>query len=192
MHLDAPAPAGLIEELLAAYGETHRAYHTVQHLSECFAHLDACPIQPAEPASLELALWFHDAIYDTKASDSEAQSAAWARSALDSLDISSLDRIEQLVLVTQHEAAPANADQELLLDIDLSILGSPAERFDEYESQVREEYGWVPEQAYRAARSRVLVQFQKRPVLYHTAHFRDRIEARARENLQRSLDMLAA
>lgn len=74
-HLGDAPPPGLIEELLAAYGEPHRAYHTVQHLTECFAHLDSSPRGPRDPASVELALWFHDAIYDTKAADNEARSA---------------------------------------------------------------------------------------------------------------------
>lgn len=57
--LDAAAPAGLLEELVAAYSEPHRAYHTLQHLSECLHQLDACPVEPSAPGLLELALWFH-------------------------------------------------------------------------------------------------------------------------------------
>jgi predicted metal-dependent HD superfamily phosphohydrolase len=189
--LEAPAPPGLFRQLLAAYGEAHRAYHTTAHLSHCFDQLDSCGIQAEDPASLELALWFHDAIYDTKAGDNEARSAAWAVSALGFLDAARLQRIERLILVTQHEAAPEGADQQLLLDVDLSILGAPASRFAEYELEVRREYQWVPEDAYRKARARILEQFQARLALYHTAHFRDALETRARENLRRSLEALS-
>ena len=163
-------PAGLIEALLAAYGEPQRAYHGVTHLRECFGHLDGCSVTPDDSASLELALWFHDAIYDPKAGDSEARSAAWARAALDGQAPDTLDRIERHILVTRHDAAPTDADQELLLDVDLSIL----------------------DEAYRAARARILAGFCDRPSLYHTAHFRRLLEPRARENLRRSLAALSA
>lgn len=55
-HLGAALPAPLPAELLAAYAEPHRTYHTLQHLAECFGQLDASPTPPEDPASLELAL----------------------------------------------------------------------------------------------------------------------------------------
>jgi predicted metal-dependent HD superfamily phosphohydrolase len=190
--LDRPAPPGLIEGLVSAYGEPHRAYHTLQHLSECFGQLDGCPTDPVAAGLLELALWFHDAIYDTKAADNEAQSAVWAHSALACLPADDVAIIEQLILVTKHDATPASADEELLLDIDLSILGTPEARFAEYETQVRQEYAWVPEAAYRTGRAKILREFQERPVIYHTSHFRDALENQARLNLASSLASLVA
>lgn len=186
-----PSPS-LLADLLSAYAEPHRAYHTLQHLSECFAHLDASPRAPEDPAALELALWFHDAIYDTQRSDNESRSAAWTRRALDGLAPERLDRIEALVLVTRHAAAPTTPDEALLLDVDLSILGAPTPRFEQYEAQVRIEYGWVPDEAYRSARGRILRGFLDRPVLFHTAYFANLFERSARANLGRSLERLGA
>lgn len=185
-------PDGLLDELIAAYSEPQRAYHTVRHLSECFDHLDACPLQRCDPGAIELALWFHDAVYDTRASDNEARSAAWARSALGSLDTTRLDRIEGLVLATRHDGGSGSPDEDLLLDIDLSILGASPTRFHEYEEQVRSEYSWVADEAYARARARILGTFEERPFLYRTAYFRDRLEAQARRNLRRSLAALSA
>ena len=185
-------PSGLIDALFAAYREPHRAYHTLQHLEECFAHLDRCPLRPIDPGSLELALWFHDAVYDPKATDNEARSAAWANNALTTLDSDTRMQIERLILVTQHASLPSTSDEALLVDIDLSILGADPKRFSEYESQVRREYGWVPEEGYCTARAQVLGEFMARPVLYVTPHFQKILEGPARANLRRSLDALAA
>lgn len=182
----------MFERLAAAYNEPHRAYHTLEHLTECFAQLDGA--RPADrPAEVELALWFHDAIYDTRAADNEARSADWARGVLADarVDTDSIQRIEALILVTRHDASPTDDDQRIVLDVDLSILGAPAERFAAYESQIRQEYAWVPEDVYCAERTKVLRSFQDRAVLYYTAHFRERLEAQARKNLGRSLEALA-
>lgn len=191
-HLGKTSPDGLLDSLVQAYREPHRAYHTLAHLEECFGHLERYPGRPHAPGFVLLALWFHDAIYDTRAPRNEEKSAAWARSALANLEPEPLDVVERLILVTKHDAHPATPDEELLLDLDLAILGSSPERFAEYEEQIRFEYSWVPEADYRKARAGVLRQFEDRPVLYHTPHFRELLEARARVNLAASLAALGS
>ena len=115
-----------------------------------------------------------------------------AQAALDFLGTIRSERVSELILVTKHEAAPSDADEMLLLDVDLSILGAERSRFEQYEAQIRAEYEWVPEGAYRGARSKILGEFLARPELYHTEFFHRSLEARARENLRWSLDALAA
>jgi predicted metal-dependent HD superfamily phosphohydrolase len=61
-----------------------------------------------------------------------------------------------------------------------------------YEIQVREEYSWVPESLYRAARRKVLEQFVSREWIYSTELFRNKYETRARENIARSLARLGS
>ncbi len=188
--LSAEPPVGLCDELLLAYTEPHRAYHTIQHLSECFEWLDLCTVRPLDPPVLELALWFHDAIYDTRASDNERASAAWARRALCQLEPSLLDSLEALIILTEHLVPPNTPDQCFLLDLDLSILGASEDRYAEYEAQVRAEYHWVPVERYTAARIRVLQSFQNRSTLFQTEYFRSRLEEQAHLNLARSIASL--
>ena len=101
-------------------------------------------------------------------------------------------RVRDLVLATKHDAVPETVDARLLVDVDLAILGAPRGRFAEYEAQVRREYAWVPEPAFRTARAKILGEFLARPAIYSTPGFRGRLEARARENLARSIGELAS
>jgi predicted metal-dependent HD superfamily phosphohydrolase len=96
------------------------------------------------------------------------------------------------VLATKHAEPGGSPDSALLLDVDLAILGAPRARFDEYESQVRREYVFVPEDAWRRARAALLARFLERPRLYATDFFAERLEARARANLRASLERLRA
>jgi predicted metal-dependent HD superfamily phosphohydrolase len=180
--------------LLACYAEPHRAYHTALHVRECLEWLDAARGIAERPAEVEVALWFHDAIYDPRASDSEARSAAWAERAVREAGAAAAvaARIGALVLATRHDAAPGGADAALLVDVDLAILGAPAPRFDAYETQIRSEYDFVAEAPYRVARSTVLNGFLARARIYATDWFHARLEAAARANLARSLARLAA
>ena len=91
------------------------------------------------------------------------------------------------MLLTRHEAQPQSDDARLLVDIDLAILGAEPQRFDEYEAQVRKEYAHVPDLFFRMARGRILKEFLARPSIYSTPYFKDRFEAQARANVERSL-----
>jgi predicted metal-dependent HD superfamily phosphohydrolase len=185
-------PATAYQELIARYSEPHRSYHTVRHLDECFEKLGEIEDEAARLGEIEVALWFHDAIYDVRAKDNEAKSADWARAVAVSAGIepAAAGRIHSLVLCTVHDAVPSGDDERILVDVDLSILGAPAERFDEYERQIRAEYSWVPEGAFRGKRREILAQFLARPRIYSTRTFIDRYERRARENLDRSIARL--
>jgi predicted metal-dependent HD superfamily phosphohydrolase len=180
----------LCAELLARYREPHRKYHTLQHLDECLSELAQVRGLAERPAEVELALWFHDAIYEVRRSDNEARSAEWADSAVLAAGVSAevAARIRELVLATRHSEPAESADARLLVDIDLAILGAPERRFDEYELQIRDEYAWVPTPIFRVKRREILATFLARPRIFRTDEFRGRLEARARANLARSLE----
>lgn len=184
----------LLAALIAAWGEPQRHYHTQQHLDECLAQFDESSDVAQHAAEVECALWFHDAVYDVRAHDNEQRSADWARKALTAAGVAAaaIDRVEALILATRHSALPAPGDEQLLVDVDLAILGAPAARFAQYEAQVRQEYAWVPEPVYRSKRAAILQQFLDRERVYATAALYQRCEAAARHNLAASIAALRA
>lgn len=183
----------LLGALLARYDEPHRHYHARAHLEACLRHFDTLAAHATHPALVEMALWFHDAIYDIGATDNEARSADWARAALlaAGVDAASAERVHMLVMLTRHDQPPEDDDGRVLLDADLSILGARPEVFEAYEEQIRREFAQVPRDAFRARRRRVLQGFLDRPAIYHTPPFRGEREAQARRNLARSIAQLA-
>lgn len=190
--LGKPAGDAVFHALLDRYREKHRHYHTVQHLDECLAWMPAVATLATHPYEIELALWFHDAIYDVKRQDNEERSADWAKSVVIDAKLAPDcgERVHALIMMTRHNAVPDTIDAQILVDIDLSILGAPPARFDEYERQVRAEYAWVPGLLFRRTRRKILEAFTARARLYSTALFFDRLEAQARANLTRSIAML--
>ncbi len=182
--LPQPAPA-VFDRLLARYRESHRAYHTAQHLEECLALLDELRSVAHEPAIIELALWYHDAVYWPRRSDNEAASAALARTDLDVVGApgSLIEAVSAMILATTHQAAPPPGDTGILIDIDLAILGAEPARFAQYERQIQSEYSWVPEFLFQRRRAAVLAGFLARPEIYQTPLLHTRLEKRARQNL---------
>lgn len=169
--------------LLSAYNEHHRMYHTLQHLDECLSLLDRHSCERAD--LIEMALWFHDAVYDPQANDNEERSAELARSALSESGLAStaITEVQRLIMLTKSHQPGVGLDDPLLIDIDLAILGQSEERFAEYERQIRHEYSWVPDQIYRAKRVEVLAAFLQRQDIFLTRQFHELFEARARANL---------
>lgn len=189
-----PADPGLLDALLTRYAEPHRKYHATEHLDACLAHFDNLRAQAEHPGEVALGLWFHDAIYDIGVPGNEVRSADWARASLlaAGADPAVAQRVHALVMVTCHDVAPQTRDQQILLDVDLAILGAPSPVFDRYEQQIRAEHAHVPEAAFCARRWPILQQFLDRPHLYHTAQFRAAREAQARSNLERSISFWKA
>jgi len=175
------------QALLAKYNEPHRKYHTLQHLSECLAAFEQVSRLAPHPAAVEVALWFHDAIYDVKRSDNEERSAQWANTELRAAGASTeaAELVSSLVLATRHTAIPATLDEQVLVDIDLAILGASEQRFAEYERQIRDEYAFVPGLIFRRKRRDILQSFLQRPHIYSTAYFHAALEQAARTNLRR-------
>jgi len=192
--LGASGGEALHTELLARYAEPHRAYHSQQHLGECLTLFGEMRGLAERPAEVEIALWFHDAIYDVHRHDNEALSADWARKALLGAGAAAevAERVAALVLATRHSVAPATPDDQLLVDIDLAILGAVPARFAEYEAQIRIEYAHVPVEVFNDKRGAILAGFLARPVLYATPALRQRFEAQARANLQAALGAMRA
>ena len=185
-------PAPVAADLLRRWSEPARTYHSLRHLDDCLVQLDAAPAQHTDRDLVESALWFHDAVYDPRAGDNEDRSADLAREELRKVGVTAAraDAVAALVLLTRNRAWPEDAEGRLVCDIDLSILGRPADEFDRYDREIRTEYQWVPETHYRRERAVVLRGFLERERLYLTPYFRERYEQLARANLRRAIARL--
>ena len=188
-----PPPADdTLAHLLAQWAQPRRRYHTLQHLRECLALFDEHRAQARHPGEVALAVWFHDAVYDTSRHDNEAASADWAARVLAQAGAAAevVERVRALIMATRHSQAPVTADECLLVDVDLAILGAAPSRFAEYERQIRDEYGFVPEALFREKRGEILRGFLDRPALFATPELSDRFEAAARANLAQAIATL--
>lgn len=184
-------PEALVARVRARYGEAHRRYHTWTHVLACFEAREL--IAPVVMPAVDLALLFHDAIYDPLAHDNEERSAALLveEGRNEGLDDALLARAAPLVLATQHGAVAAATEEAcIVVDADLSILGAAPDVFDAYERAVREEYAMIDDAMFTAGRARVLSGFLARPRIFEMKSSRSLWEAAARRNLERSLRAL--
>ena len=184
-------------DLLRRWREPHRRYHTADHLR---ATLDAVRELPApadlDTGAVDLAVWFHDAVYAGRPGDDEEASAVLAERLLPGLHQPPhrVAEVARLVRLTaRHDPTPDDVAGQLLCDADLAILAAPDSRYRAYADAVREEYAHVPDAVFRAARAQVLRGLLERPgALYRTDAARRLWQARALGNVRAELRSLTA
>ncbi len=176
-------------KLVERYSEKHRAYHNGSHVEHCLEEFDEIKGFLSHPNEVEIAIWFHDAIYETKSDKNEEKSAQWAEEELKKADADedSIRIVRDLILATKHHESQHDSDAMYFLDIDLSIFGSPPELYKEYETNIRKEYKWVPFFIFRKKRKEILNSFLNRDRIFFTEFFRKKYEKNARVNLKNVL-----
>ncbi|MFJ9415607.1 hypothetical protein ACIRPT_15745 [Streptomyces sp. NPDC101227] len=188
-----PDPAPYADNLLARWAEPQRRYHTVAHLAAVLDRIDELAEHADDLPVVQLAAWFHDAVYRPDRSENEERSAALAELALPELGVGAARTAEvaRLVRLTvTHDPSPDDPDGEVLCDADLAVLAGSPDGYAAYAAAVREEYAFVPDPDFTAGRAAVLRQLLALPRLFRTPMAYDRWEHTARRNLTTELDLL--
>ena len=189
----------LWQDIAVRYNETQRAHHSLHHIQQLFSQFEQIKHQLHEPHIIALALYYHDVIYDPRRSDNELKSAEYAVEALKGyLSAEQCQHIYALIMMTAthelHECLDKDtvSDAAYLLDMDLSILGTPWSEYQVYAQAVRQEYRHIANEDYRTGRIAVLQKLLAHPVLYLTAYYHNYFEVQARDNIKREISILHA
>jgi predicted metal-dependent HD superfamily phosphohydrolase len=184
----------LFNMLVGHYSEKGRLYHNLSHIKALLDQSAAYKNDIDNGHAVFFAIWFHDAIYNTRENENEERSAALAVQTLTQLAVpgDTILLVQKMILATKHhQADKLGADGRLFLDFDLSILGRKAAIYKDYSQAIRMEYAWVPEALYRQGRQKVLNSFLQREKIYYTDQLAELFEAQARQNMERELTELA-
>ena len=179
-------------DLVIQHSTPPRSYHTLDgHVSHLLSEYDNLQTPANNPAALQASIWLHDAVYNPTREDNEERSAQYAQQLLSSLEVDARvqEQTKQLILATKHHL-PATHDQQLLCDLDLTILGQEKAVYDTYKEQVREEHAFVEPEVYSQKRAEVLQEFLNKPRIYHTQELRGAYEKKARKNVEQEINEL--
>ena len=180
-------------QIVEFYSNPNRYYHNLEHIHNVLKVIQTLESQTKyfqpnfETKTVKFAAWFHDIVYNSEAKDNEEKSAEYAVSVLSSLSIPSgvIKKVKKLILQTKnHQASVTDFDAQVLLDADLAILGSNPVEYSKYTQAIRQEYTWVPDTEYFAARKKILETFLQRKNIYFTQFMQERREKIARINLE--------
>lgn len=178
----------IFEKILSGYSEPHRRYHTLEHVAAMLGRADALGVATNE---LEMAIWFHDIVYDPRAVTNEQKSAEFFEREMGAfLEETYLERVVALILATQHGGTlPESEVAEVLCDLDLEILSAKPDQYCQYRDAIREEYRHVPAVDYAKGRAGFLREMLRHRI-YRTPYFEKR-EGDARRNLEQEIAFLS-
>ena len=175
------------EEVREYYAGPGRFYHTLDHVQNVLQTVESLGSYTQHRDAVKLAAWLHDVIYDSRVSDNEERSAAYAERLCKQFSIPEDHLVASLIRKTKTHDAGGDADAQVLIDADLAILGASEPAYRLYAEQIRQEYAWVSEPEYRTARRHILERFLTRPRIYQ---FLRHLEAAARRNIAAEIAQL--
>jgi len=195
--------------IISAYTEPHRAYHTLNHLEFMFDKLDNMLqiymlSDDVDRKALYLATWFHDFIYVTNFPENEAHpvneiaSAEYAVNSLKKIgmcDERLLDTVYHLIIATKHhepdESLPFDLLlQQILLDADMAILGADSHIYKKYVSQIEFEWSHIPQEKFHQGRSLFLTGMLQKSTIFYTEYMKELYNTQAIQNIKQELSIL--
>lgn len=176
--------------IVRAYSEPHRCYHTLRHLEHMLAILNEVNFDSV--AGL-WAVWYHDYVYKPGASDNEIKSAEFAVEIMRRLGIdqSIIDKTTEIILATKdHNVKSTSVEMLTVLDADMAILGVNADKYEEYRMQVREEFKTTPDFLFKRGRFKFLEAVLAQDRIYKTDWFFRGYEQKARQNMSSEITLM--
>jgi predicted metal-dependent HD superfamily phosphohydrolase len=178
--------------LLSQYSGSNRHYHNIRHIVSMLDAFGLLKAKFAQPIAAELAIFFHDVIYDPARSDNEEQSAVKMKENLHGLvgDAILASAAFSIEATKKHDFTP-RPDTNLILDLDMAILGQPWPVYAQYAKGVMQEYLPVyGEDAYRQGRPKLFLEPTiARGNIFLTNDFRS-LNQQAIRNMQREAEIL--
>lgn len=184
------------EEIVYRYSTQHRHYHNLNHIAHLFTLLDKYFDKITNPAVIGFAILYHDVVYDTYSTDNEEQSAAFAEAHLKQLNVNNLliENVKIFIRATKDHVMPEGVslknDLAYFLDFDIAILGVEEEMYKLYSQKIREEYSKYGDSLYKEGRKLALQRVFATKSIFSTVEFREEMEQKAHENINRELKLL--
>lgn len=174
--------------LITRFSEAHRHYHDYKHMRHCLRELDGAAHRIGDADVVEMALWFHDAIYEPGAADNEIRSARLFESfAAPVLNPNLTREVSSAILDTVHKTLPEADNARFVVDIDLSSFGLPWPEFMADSHALRKEQMHLSDREFYQRKCAFLKSLIDRDRIYATQYFGNLYELAARTNIEHYL-----
>ena len=172
-------------------GGSDRRFHNLNHIGDCLRRFDEVASLLSDRDAVETSLWFHDAVYVPSDANNERYSARLFLEQSKGSNPVFRRRVCGLIMATRHQGIARSNDRRFIEDIDLAGFGAPWEVFMREGALLREEFAALTDVQYHTGQVAFLQRLKQRPWFFSTDYFRERYEARAQDNLDGLLALLA-
>lgn len=174
-------------EIHKNYSARSRYYHNLQHITSMIEELYKLESEIEDLDTLLFSIYYHDIIYKSTKSDNEYQSALLFEKRIAKTSFLHLEKCKTQIEATKEHKLSNDSDTNLLIDLDLSVLGKSPEEYIKYSENIRKEYNIYPDFMYKKGRKKVLEHFLNKDSIFKTEYFINRYEQQAINNLKTEL-----
>lgn len=130
-----------IKTILSMWNESHRSYHTLNHLNDLINQIneDKSKYTEKEYEKLIIASLFHDCVYEPSESNNEEKSAEFFINCCIDKSNSDIQEIKQMILDTKTHKASTRLS-ESFNNYDMNIVERDFNQLLEWEMGISEEY----------------------------------------------------
>lgn len=178
------------EEIDKNYSSESRYYHSTAHLKHMLLELKDVELEICEIDTLLFSIYYHDIVYVASNPDNEHQSAMLFSQRISPTRFHNIEKCIEQINATKWHRMSEDMDTNILMDLDLSILGTDYLAYGFYYHNIRKEYFMYPDQIYYEGRKKVLKRFLSLPSIFKTRHFIGKFEEKARLNIESELKQL--
>ena len=139
---------------------------------------------------LELAIWFHDIVYDSTRTDNEKLSANNFKSFGNIIGLKNkhIKEICNLILVTKHNDTVKTESEKIICDLDLREFTSIRSKLNSEE--VRKEFVHLSDEEFYKGRADFLRKMINKKYIYSTDLYRNSLEELAKHRITIELDII--
>ena len=178
-------------EIERNYSSKSRHYHNLEHLENMLSELNKIQSEVKDLDCLLFAIYYHDIIYKPTKSNNEHKSALLFENRIAKTSFDKLNECMLQIEATKEHKISDDYDTNILLDLDLSVLGKNLQEYKKYSERIRKEYQIYPDFMYRKGRKKVLKNILESDFIYKTDYYRQLYEKQAKENLKFELKQLS-
>lgn len=177
-------------EIEKNYSSKSRYYHNLEHIENMIIELQSISTKVKNLDAIYFAIFYHDIIYKSTRSDNEYQSAVLFKERISKTSFKYINEVFMQIEETKAHKLSKNNDTNILLDLDLTVLGKSSKDYKIYCKNIRKEYKIYPNFMYKKGRKKALKSILELKSIYKTDFFIHKYEKQARQNLTEELNQL--
>ena len=160
-----------VNTVLAMWNESHRSYHTLNHLNDLIDKINenTHSFSEKEYEKLLITALFHDCVYDPMKQDNEEKSADFFLECCQNKSDKDIQDIKQMILDTKtHEPSSRLSNNFIQFDMNVITNGNYEQLLD-LEKGIHEEYKVYGNDAYKEGRVKFLESLlDQHPYIYNS------------------------
>jgi len=181
---------GVFVTVKAMYANPQRKYHTAARIQGFLEELDEVRHRLGDPELVEMGIILSNIIFDPQLSSGREFfiGANFARELLYSAgaDAERAEGVYNLIVAMRDPfIVPESDDAKTALDILLSPLGAPQEKFDENTRLIKEEYPMETDEVFLKLQANQVHAFLQHPPIFRTPYFNKKYGEQAMGNIMR-------